>query len=131
MQLKLNTYLLLLVVILLSACNKSESACDEVSGDIPVRIDFQSGFDRDQVKLYLNNCRSFSGELTTSDVLSLAKIHRTSLAQQDLDIQVFKNGYLALKQNVQITDTVYFNISIDHQTGLLEMGSSKGPFAYD
>lgn len=79
---------LLALLLVLPAC---DGAAWESTDRVPLRIDIQSQFDDDRVRLEVGGVPVFDGRVTTEDVLSLARVVEASVPPGETVMEAIVN----------------------------------------
>jgi hypothetical protein len=124
---KTNLYISLLTFSLLFvfACKKGDDL-----KDVAVRIDIQSSFVADDVKIYIDNQKEFDNTITTNDVLSFAGGFSTVKSEGRHHLRVIIGG-VEYNENFTLSNMLYIGINYDRQLKQVKTIHSATPFGYD
>ena len=93
------------------SCEKH--SVNDVVENFVLTIDFQGGFDQDQVKILLAKDIVFNDRITTNPTTSLAYHYEQTIIDSQVHLQILVNEETSLDTNLVITDSLYCGIIYD------------------
>ncbi len=98
---------IIVLVLFLFYHGCDDHSVDNVVENFVLTIDFQGGFDHDQVRILLDGDFALAKNLTTNPVTSIAYEFVQTVTNNQIHLQIFFNEKMSLDTNLVITDSLF------------------------
>ncbi|THU39989.1 hypothetical protein FAM09_08850 [Niastella caeni] len=114
-----------LVLLLFTACRKTSNPTVFDLG-----VDMQASFNKDHVQVLIDNQPLLNSEVTTINLLGIAKSISTAATEGNHSIKVIVNDSIVKTENFTQSGNLYIGVNYNKATNTVSIAYSARPYTY-